>query len=184
MRFSDIPQLTTPAHYRVNQSWYNMEEALNDYMTRKLCPLDINPEFQRGHVWTEEQQRKYVEYKLQGGEGANIISFNCIGWMNSFKGPFVLVDGKQRLAAVLKFKRNELFIFKGLYYKTEGYLYRHFSDRLGSLDPDFIFCVNNLKSMKDVYRWYVEMNCGGTPHTEDEINKVRKMIEEYDVTNS
>lgn len=167
MNFKDIPQLTTAANYRVNQSWKYLEEALESYRSRYLN-LDLDPEFQRGHVWTEEQQIAYVEFKLKGGSGSNELQFNCAGWMGDFRGPFVLVDGKQRLNAVLRFLRSEISAFGTLYKDFEGCLPHN---------VDFLFCVNNLKTMKDVYHWYLELNSGGTPHTQEELDKVRKMLE-------
>lgn len=41
-----------------------------------------------------------------------------------------------------------------------------------------ILNVNNLKSEKEVLQWYVDMNAGGTPHASEEIERVKKMIEE------
>lgn len=38
--------------------------------------------------------------------------------------------------------------------------------------------VNNLKTKKEVLQWYVDMNAGGTPHTNDEIKRVKNMISE------
>ena len=38
--------------------------------------LQLNPEFQRGHVWTEEQQIAWVEYYLRGGKSGNTIYLN------------------------------------------------------------------------------------------------------------
>ena len=37
--------------------------------------------------------------------------------------------------------------------------------------------INNLKSEKEVLQWYVDMNAGGTPHTNEEIERVKRMIE-------
>ena len=36
--------------------------------------------------------------------------------------------------------------------------------------------INNLKSEKEVLQWYIDMNAGGTPHSSEEIDRVRKMI--------
>jgi uncharacterized protein with ParB-like and HNH nuclease domain len=93
--------------------------------------------------------------------------------MDSFKGPFVLVDGKQRLTAVLRFLHNELPVFGGYYYED-------FEDTLSSTTPNFIFCVNNLPSMQLVLQWYLELNSGGTPHTKAELLRVQKMLLNYD----
>ena len=40
--------------------------------------------------------------------------------------------------------------------------------------------MNYLESQKEILEWYIEMNAGGTPHTSDEIEKVRKMIQELE----
>ena len=37
--------------------------------------------------------------------------------------------------------------------------------------------VNDLKTEKEVLQWYVDMNAGGTPHSNEEINRVRSMID-------
>jgi hypothetical protein len=170
MKFSDIEQLTPNSGYQVNQSWGSIKGTIKYYQSKKICPLDLNPEFQRGHVWTEEQQIAYVEFKLRGGLGSDRILFNCPGWMSDFRGPFVLVDGKQRLNAVLRFFDNEIKVF--------GHYYKEFEDELHPLQPDFIFCINNLPTMESVLKWYIELNSGGTPHTEEELERVRGMLNE------
>lgn len=167
MKFTDITQLTKAANYHVNVTWDYLEDCLQHY-DDKSCPFDLDPEFQRGHIWDEDQQIKYVEFKLKGGAGSNDIRFNCVGWMNSFEGPFVLVDGKQRIEAVRKFLNDGLKVFGGMKFSDfEGYMPSHL---------DFIFHINDLKTMEAVYIWYIELNTGGTPHTEEEINKVKRMI--------
>jgi hypothetical protein len=120
-KFSSIPQFTRSASYHVNYSWRYLENWLADQkdieVNKGMATLNLDPDFQRGHVWTEEQQRRYVEFVLRGGRSARTLLFNCKGWQGSYEGPFVLVDGKQRLTAVLKFLHNELPIFDGHYYK-------------------------------------------------------------------
>lgn len=41
-----------------------------------------------------------------------------------------------------------------------------------------ILNVNDLKTEKEVLQWYVDMNAGGTIHASDEIERVKKMIQE------
>lgn len=38
--------------------------------------LQLNPEFQRRHVWTQEQQKKYIEFILRGGKTGRDFYFN------------------------------------------------------------------------------------------------------------
>lgn len=167
MKFSDIPQLTRAANYRVNVDWQDLEVYLESWQEKTFCPLDIDPDFQRDHVWTEEQQIAYVEFKLRGGQGSDTILLNCPGWMNDFKGPFQLVDGKQRLQAVLDFLHNKIPAFGKYYHEYEGRIPSHIG---------FVFAVNDLKTRKDVLNWYLEINTGGTPHTEEEIEKVKNLL--------
>jgi hypothetical protein len=167
MKFRDIPQYTSMGSYQVNMGleyavhWIEQEIKENG--------LQLNPDFQRGNVWTEEQQIKYIEYLLKGGKSARVIYFNQPGWMRDFQGDFVCVDGLQRITAVIRFIKNEIPAF-GIYYKD-------FEDKI-PLDVDLLFNVNNLKTRKEVLQWYIEFNSGGTVHTEEEINRVKKLLEE------
>jgi hypothetical protein len=170
MKFRDIPQLISDGGYQVNVSWAYLQEWL--CKEREELGLDLNPPFQRAHVWTQEQQTAYVEHVLQGGRGSNTIRFNCAGWMNNFRGPFVLVDGKQRVEAVLQFLSNQLPVFGGNYFHD-------FEDKLpGMAGPDFLVMVNSLPTMELVLQWYLEINTGGTPHTEEELDKARQLMKE------
>jgi len=78
-----------------------------------LCQLNLNPDYQRAHVWTLEQQIAYVEYALQGGEVGKNIIFNCPD-DEYMARPFELIDGKQRLEAARSYA-NEIPIFDGHY---------------------------------------------------------------------
>lgn len=53
-----------------------------------------------------------------------------------------------------------------------------FLDRINITDAAMYLNVNDLKTEKEVLQWYVDMNSGGTPHTNDEIERVKKMIQE------
>lgn len=167
MKFRDIPQ-HLKGHYRVHQSWGSLQVTMQRYCHEIVCPLNMNPDYQRGHVWSEKQQAEYIEFKLQGGTGSDEIYLNCPGWMKSFKGPFELVDGKQRLEAVLKFLRNELTIFN-------KWKFCDFEDRLPS-DCCFSFNINDLETRSDVLSWYYQLNSGGTPHKKGELEKVQELM--------
>jgi hypothetical protein len=171
MRYSEIQQFTRSAGYGVDVDWHYLEQHLAS-LAEYPSGLDLDPDFQRAHVWTEEQQRAYVEHVLRGGWASRQILFNCFGW----KGPgdcgaVVLVDGKQRLEAVRKFLRNDLTIFGGNRRSD-------FIDRLHPLTASFRMCVNDLPTREDVLRWYLELNSGGTPHASAEIEKVQRLLDE------
>ena len=165
MKFKDIPQYTSYGTYAPHTPLMSVISWI-EYETSE--GLQLNPDFQRGYVWTEQQQISYMEYLLKGGKNAITIYFNMPGWMNNWEGDFVCVDGLQRITAVMKFMKNELPVF-GAYYKD-------FEDKPHHIY--LIFNVNNLKTRKEVLQWYIEFNSGGTIHTKEEINKVKKLLKE------
>lgn len=169
IKFKEIPQFTRSANYRVNSRWDHCMETLEEWQTERLAPLNLDPDFQRAHVWSREQQIRYVEYKLRGGYGADQIQFNCVGWQGSYKGPFVLVDGKQRIEAVRVFLNDEFKVFV-------QYFYSDFEDTL-DWKCDFVLCVNDLKTRAEVLQWFLDLNSTGTPFTENELDKVRDLLE-------
>lgn len=63
--------------------------------------LDLEPDFQRAHVWTDAQRAAFVEYILAGGPSGRTIYFASPGWSSKLldKPTMVIVDGKQRLEA-------------------------------------------------------------------------------------
>lgn len=173
MKFSDIPKFTRSANYRVNVEWKYLEEQLEQYADRSIAgySFDMNPDFQRGHVWDVEKQRNYVEFVLRGGQSSREIYWNCPGWQANYQGCMVLVDGKQRVEAARAFMRNELAIFGGHYYKD-------FTGTIRSCDAYFNFNVNNLSTRAEVLQWYLDLNEGGVVHTKEELNRVRELLKE------
>ena len=172
MKFSEIDRLTRmPSEYHCVPL-----DAIEDVLRRyeENYRLDINPEFQRGHVWDEPRQVSYVEYLLRGGSSRRDIIFNCPYFQgtqdNGTSHHMVLVDGLQRLTAVRKFVANELMVFGGVS------LHDFKNYEAGLIDYHLVFYVNKLKSYKDVLRWYIELNSGGVVHTDQEIERVRQLI--------
>ena len=91
LQYNKLARFTRNPSYRTNVEWNHLEHTLSRWEDREggLTALDLNPDFQRGHVWTPEQQTKYIEYVLSGGTSGKDIYFNCNGWQGSYKGPFV-----------------------------------------------------------------------------------------------
>lgn len=165
LSFSDIPKFPS-ANYEVSAGWSHLESTLD--LLNEEGQLDLDPDFQRAHVWTREQQIAYVEYILRGGEVAKNITFNCAGWPSSASEPIVLVDGKQRLEAARAFLRGDLPAFGRKISEYEG--------KLNSLIARFNFRICSLATREEVLQLYLNINAGGTPHAEDEIQRVRDML--------
>jgi hypothetical protein len=169
-RFADIPQIPS-IHYEVDVPWDYLEQWLKNQS--EDLKLDLDPEYQRGYVWTELQQVRFVETCLSGNDSARRIYWNCPTWGRLVKvqDPMELVDGKQRLSAVRAFLSDKIRAFGHLYSQYEGH------GRL-SLRPatSLRMCVFQLKKRSEILRWYLAINRGGTIHTEEEIAKVQKLL--------
>lgn len=167
MKFRDIPKLTDSGSYSVHIPWGDLLWRLEK--DKEELGLEIDPYFQRPHVWDEKRQIAYIEYCLQGGKSGLDVYFNCKGWMGDFDGPYQLVDGKQRLHDVTRFMQNEVPAF--------GTFYKDFEDRLLNTGCYFNFHINDLDTQQKVLTWYIEMNQGHVAHTKDELNRIRKLLE-------
>ena len=157
-------------------TWAYLENTLAGYADTCGLPgclgLNLDPDFQRGHVWTEDKQIAFVEFCLREGQYSRTILFNHPGWNDDYAGEMVLVDGKQRLEAVRKFMRNELPIFGG--------------NRLNDFDDPrrllrtngahLLFGINTLQTRREILEWYLQINTGGVVHTAEEIAKVERML--------
>lgn len=167
---SYIPSPFPRANYHVTVLWRDLEKYLESQMDASdgMAALDLDPDFQRAHVWTPEQQSAYVEYILRGGESGKSLYFNCAGWMGDWRGPYVIVDGKQRLQAVRQWLNNQI--------PTFGMRYAEFGARVPS-DFYFDWHVASLSSRIEVLRWYLDFNSAGTQHTPEELDRVRVLLE-------
>ena len=163
-----IPSFTAGAAYIIDQSWKGLDKLFEEW--KKDADLDLDPDFQRDHKWTETQQRLYVEFALRGGKTGKELLFNCPGWhFGPSAGSMELVDGKQRLEAVRRFMANEVPIFG-------GWLERNFLPEIHRTHlPGFRIHVNDLATRAEVLDRYLEFNDGGEAHTEEELDRVRRL---------
>lgn len=172
MKFADIPQLlTNRANYCIDVDLTTFNQVICDFIDKD--GLVLNPDFQRGHVWTGQQQIEYVEYILRGGMSGRDLYLNNPSWFGTSKtkyNEFVCVDGLQRITALQKFINNEI--------KVYDHYFREFEDVPRHTTTKMYIHINDLQLKSDVLKWYIEMNDRGTPHTKEEINRVKKMLEE------
>lgn len=171
MKFEYIKQFHK-SYYRIDIGWDYLQDWLNSMKERGGADsFQMNPDFQRGHVWTLQQQMRYVEYIIQGGESGQHVHFNHPGWQDSYKGTMVCVDGLQRITAILSFMDNKIQAF--------GYKLNEFDNPRFTRVLRLSVHVGKLQTRKEVLEWYLQMNAGGTPHTKEEIDKVKNMISVY-----
>ena len=170
-KFADIPQYTNRGNYLVNIRPSRIVGYIDELVGEGL---NLNPDFQRGHVWTDKQRTEYVEYALKGGKSGRLIYLNNPSWNRKVKdgcyNDFVIVDGKQRIEAWRKFIDNEIKAFDS-YYKE--YTDIHPLSSCETLEV----VINDLKTKADVLRWYIDMNSCGVVHSDEEIDRVRILLQ-------
>lgn len=170
-KFRDIPQLTRCGNWECDFTFPELVKYIENEIQEQ--GLQMEPDFQRGHVWTEAQQIAFIEFFLRGGKTGRVIYLNNPSWNfpNKEYNEYVCVDGLQRYTAIKRFINNEIPVF-GTYYKD-------FEDRIRATNT-MRLNINDLQSRKEVLQWYIEFNAGGTPHSEDEINRVRMLLDKED----
>lgn len=91
LKFIDIPKfLTNRANYKIDVGFKYFADTIKNFVEED--GLILNPEFQRGHVWTEKQQSAYIEYVLKEGTSGKDIYFNKPSWHCKAQILFVLMD--------------------------------------------------------------------------------------------
>jgi hypothetical protein len=171
LKYQSIPKLIPTGNYKINSFLYMLKDSIDRYVEE--YNLNLDPDFQRHHVWNLNQRIQFVEFILQGGK-CNPIYFNHTAWMKSVDGEMVVVDGKQRLTSLLMFLNNEFTVFKNLDDKGIGF----YSNEFNHVPYNIEIVINSLPTKKQVLEWYLQINKGNVAHTKEELDKVENMLKE------
>lgn len=138
--------------------------------------LELEPDFQRGHVWNDVQRVHYVENLLRGS-APRLIRFNAADWSGrGVRGDLPAhhlqcIDGLQRLTALRRFLAGELRLFGS----SVGV-----GDLKGTpFDPGRFtlqVAVHEFASRADLLQFYLDLNSGGTVHADAELERVRGLL--------
>lgn len=152
----------------VNIPWESLaqrEAGMHDF--------DLNPDYQRGPVWSEHQQRRYLGHCLTGGESPPIYVYRD---RNSFGVPQEVVDGQQRLRAIYAFIGGQIpaeIYHKGAWVELWWKDFDEVDRRSRFLDAKVTF---GDWSREDRLRFYLRLNSGGVTHPAEELDRVRAML--------
>jgi hypothetical protein len=163
------------AKWQSDYRWSTMENSLaglgKDYGGLELCP-----DFQRGHVWTPEQQTHFIENCLRGvvTSAGFLIQFNSPNWNldnsnTDLPSGLQCVDGLQRYTAVVGFVEGKV---KPFGFNAEELQGTQFSPKQFHMK----IAVHDFTRREDLLEHYIAINAGGTPHGPDEIARVRELL--------
>lgn len=170
-----IIQPLPKSHYKADYPLSSLEHALK--RMEADWGLELNPDYQRGHVWNVDQQIYFVENLIRGavGDTGKVVQFNHPNWeMNQrtdsdLPDRLQCIDGLQRLTPLLRFSRGEIKPF-GL----------SIEDLNGTpWAPGRIhitLAVYRIQTREELLQYYLDLNTGGTPHHESEINRVHELL--------
>jgi hypothetical protein len=171
------------------QAVYGMDVGIPELektIDRLTCDhnLDLNPDFQRGHVWTQDQKKAFLTALVRGAfphQGV-IIQFNKPHWSGHGRNVPVenlnpkqlqIIDGLQRLTAVREFVRGD--------FNLDGEI--SFQDLLNNdictnTSAGLRFVVLTIPTRKSLLEYYLGFNGGGTLHSPEELNRVQALLDE------
>lgn len=148
-----------------------IDGLLRQLMRDDDARLDLSPDYQRAHVWTDAQAEAFVGAVAESTPTPAIFIRR-----GAYPAPDQVVDGKQRLTALVRF--------------VSGEIGAALSDGRRVMWADFdivdrrFFLHNTVQVVHlaettteaDVLRIYLRLNKGGTPHTAEELQRVEELL--------
>lgn len=173
--------------YHTDVELMDIEWRLESYT--KNYNLDLNPDFQRGHVWTLDQQIAFIEAVVRNAvnTAGRTITLSCAEMGGNLKpdsdlkNTMLCIDGLQRLTALRDFVAGKFKIFQDnpLPEYKGGMALDDFNNSSFSLKRKTIrIQIFYFQYRRDVLKYYIALNSGGTAHPTSEINRVQALLDE------
>lgn len=177
--FRPLRQSTYVVDYRIVTIEQTLK-SLDEDARSQGGQLELDPDFQRGHVWSQEKQIAFMEAVIRG-TAPLVIRFNCPAWEGSVAPEMVdglnphsvlCVDGLQRLTAMREFVAGKFKIFGG--FSHEDLDDTAFSLRKSNMR--WRMEMFNIASRADLLQFYLDLNSGGVVHSDDELQRVSRLL--------
>lgn len=168
------------------ESWDHLTECVTGVFrrtnrTEPELAWVLDPDYQRGVVWTTQQQSRFIGHVLAGGVQPLIYvqryqSKRFCPVPEFWKVPEEVIDGQQRLRAIAAFMTGG--ILAEVFHDGEWHTYwqKDMDKREGGLMVLSSTVVYVDLSRADRLRFYLRLNGGGVPHTEWELDRVRALL--------
>lgn len=152
----------TSIHGLISNSGYGKEAY--PWADRMLGRFPL-PTWQRQLVWSESQKRSFIESVFMGYDLGSVMinDYEDIGGGKTRPMSDILIDGQQRVSALLAFVNNE-FDYEGFYWRDLNRRERRrFLEREMGKKTTRCFDEAELKKV------YNHLNFSGTNHTADQM---------------
>ena len=142
--------------------WESYSHPISDVRDWKDgCRLELRPDFQRNEVWSKAAQIMLIDTIIKGIPIPKIYIKSIIRNGNTYR---VVIDGQQRLTAILKFVKNELALKK-------PYVGEHQDKKFSELPPEI---------QNQILRYKIDINEIFNP-TDEEIRDLYSRVNKYTV---
>lgn len=131
--------------------------------------VDMNPEYQRGNVWSLEDKVALIDSIFNDIEIGRIVLMKR-DYSDERKEAYEIIDGKQRLTALTEFYEDR-FQYKGLFFsQMHPFDQNHFENKQMAVieAPEM--------SREQVIEYFIRVNISGRPVNPEHLEKVKAMI--------
>ena len=142
--------------------------------------LFMDPVYQRDFVWTKEQKQLYIKNLFEDNASIRptFIEYSETLEDGTRKRVTEVLDGKQRIKALIDFYNNE-FDVDGLYYKDLHYLDQIFFERLNVVYTR----IMNRDGRKDLkletkIQLFLEINMLGTRMSDEDLKRAQSLLKD------
>lgn len=162
-------------HEDIHFNFQQRDIAAIIYLSFDEHGVDFDADYQRGNVWTSQQKVDLIESIFNNVDIGKFVIIRR-PWGDDPNKPktdllYEVLDGKQRITAILDFYLNR-FKYKGKYYsELHPYDRRHF--KYYSIS----FAEARPMTQEQKYRYFLKLNTCGTPVDPEHLKKVQEMWE-------
>lgn len=131
--------------------------------------IDMNPEYQRDYVWTQDDKIRLLDSifnKIDIGK----FALNHVGY--DMEHSYEIVDGKQRLSALIEFYENR-FPYHGVYFNDLNGI-----DKYTFLNHDIAVAEIRDADREAILKYFIRLNTAGKIMSEKDIMNVQRLLAE------
>jgi hypothetical protein len=132
--------------------------------------LDLNPDYQRGLVWSDEDREKLLDSLFRGLDIGRFV-LRSLPYKEGFTFGDEIVDGKQRLSTLIDFWTDRFtykgFLFSELSRQDRGEFMRHIVN-VAELPEE--------TTDEEVLKIFLAVNDTGKPVAKEHLEKIRERL--------
>jgi hypothetical protein len=155
---SQRPIISKKFHY--GRSLNTTLESLIHRYYADSAGVDMNPEYQRGYVWTLEDKQNLIRSILNDIEIGRFV-FMQKDFSSEDPHFYEIIDGKQRLSTLIEFYEDSDLSFK---------------DQHAILEKQILIIDTPQLTEKEKYEYFIRINTTGKVMDQEHIEKVKELL--------